>query len=87
MFKGPQGLVHDQDGMMRIALDFYKELFAKENKGNLCLSESFWSESEKVTAEENNQISASFTETETRRSFLVAMLKGPWPRWPFLFFF
>ena len=38
---GPQGLVHDQAGIMKIALDFYKDLFAREERGDLILGRDF----------------------------------------------
>ena len=34
---GPNGLAQDQAGMMKIALDFYKDLFAREDRRNFCL--------------------------------------------------
>lgn len=35
------GLVYDQKGMMKIAVDFYKNLFAKEEESGLKLDSSF----------------------------------------------
>jgi hypothetical protein len=35
---GPNGLVEDQVGMLRIAVNYYKELFAEENRGEITLS-------------------------------------------------
>ena len=34
---GPNGLAQDQAGMMKIALDFYKDLFARVDRRNFCL--------------------------------------------------
>lgn len=38
---GPNGLVLDQHGMMKIALDFYKNLFGKEDRNTFGLVETF----------------------------------------------
>jgi len=38
--------------MMRIAVDFYKNLFAREERGEIKLDDNFWDESQKVSAEE-----------------------------------
>jgi hypothetical protein len=39
--QGPNGLFYDQKGMMQIAVDFYKMLFAKENNTFVKLDENF----------------------------------------------
>ena len=57
---GPQGLVHDQAGMMKIALDFYKNLFAREDIGDLILGRDFWDASDLVSEEENEILCAPF---------------------------
>jgi hypothetical protein len=49
---------------MRIAVDFYKNLFKKEERGEVYLAESFWGQGEKVTQEENDLLSAPFSEEE-----------------------
>ncbi|KAJ1291702.1 hypothetical protein BS78_02G335900 [Paspalum vaginatum] len=38
---GPEGIVSDQKGMMDIAVNFYKELFAAESRENCSLCENF----------------------------------------------
>jgi hypothetical protein len=37
----PNGLVEDQKGMMDIAVDFYRNLFAKEDWINIKLADDF----------------------------------------------
>jgi hypothetical protein len=43
---GPHGLVHDNASILKIAAEFYKELFKKESRGDVSLNEDFW---EKMT--------------------------------------
>lgn len=42
-------MVYDQKGMMKIAVDFYKTLFAKEEDGGVKLGSNFWEEQDKVS--------------------------------------
>jgi predicted metal-dependent hydrolase len=42
--KGPAGHVTDQKGMMDVAVGYYKNLFAKEDRGDIKLSDDFWDE-------------------------------------------
>lgn len=39
--EGPAGLVEDQEGMMGIVVEFYKNLFAREERAEVSLSENF----------------------------------------------
>jgi len=39
--EGPFSLVEDQNGMMDIAVSFYKQLFAKEDRMNVKLADNF----------------------------------------------
>jgi hypothetical protein len=73
----PAGLVEDQARMLRVSVDFYKHLFAKENRFGVSLGQDFWAHEEKITFEENVFLSAPFTVEEIKRPFLVVMLKGP----------
>jgi hypothetical protein len=60
--ESPTGLVHDQKGMMKVAVDFYKNLFAKEEDPGLTLENSFLEKEDKVSNEENNFLTAPFLE-------------------------
>jgi len=85
---GPQGLVHDQAGMMKIALDFYKNLFAREDIGDLILGRDFWDASDLVSEEENEILCAPFSEDETKEAIFSCYGEGA-PRpdgLPFLFY-
>lgn len=39
--EGPSGQVHDQTGMMRLAVDFCKDIFSAEQTEGLILGQSF----------------------------------------------
>lgn len=58
--QGPTGLVHDQKGMMKVAVDFYKELFAKEDDLGVRLGSSFWDNRDKVTPRREHVSNCSF---------------------------
>ena len=58
----PTGLVYDQKGMMRVAVDFYKKLFAKDSEHGFKLGQNFWEEEDKVSRNENELLIAPFFE-------------------------
>ena len=53
--------MYDQNGMMEIALNFYKDLFAKEERGALGLGSDFWSTRDLFSVEENDFLCAPFS--------------------------
>jgi hypothetical protein len=74
--------------MIRIATDFYKNLFAKEMDEDVKLDLNFWDEEDLVTQEENNSLDAPFTEEEIKKAIFNSYSDGaPGPDGlPFLFF-
>jgi hypothetical protein len=80
--------VYDQKGMMQIAVDFYKSLFAKEPESGVNLGSDFWEEGDKVTREENVLLIAPFTEAEIKEAIFSCYSEGgPCPDGlPFLFY-
>lgn len=38
---GPNGLVEYQEGMVKLAVDFYKNLFSKESRDDISLAQNF----------------------------------------------
>jgi hypothetical protein len=88
VLEGPNGLVEDEKDMLDIAISFYKELFAAEERGGVSLGENLWSESDKVTNEENEMLTASFTEEEIKEAIFMCYPEGaPGPDGlPFLFY-
>jgi hypothetical protein len=74
--------------MLNIAVDFYKNLFGKENRLNKSLDNNFWKENERVTAAENDFLGAPFTDFEVKETIFVSYAEGaPSPDGlPFLFY-
>jgi phage pi2 protein 07 len=58
--ESPTRLVYDQKGIMKVAIDFYKNLFAKEIDSGVKLDVNFWEE-DKVTRRENDLLTAPFS--------------------------
>ena len=52
--------------MLKIATDFYKNLFHKEHRPDIRLRQDFFKEEEKVSMEEKRILEASFTLEEIR---------------------
>lgn len=73
--------------MMDVASDFYKNLFAREDRGDIRLSTDFWDESQLVK-EENKMLTAPFTEEEIKEAVFSCYAEGaPGPDGlPFLFY-
>jgi len=74
--------------MMKIALDFYKDLFAREDRGDLILGRDFWDASDLVSEEENEILCAPFLEDEIKDAIFSCYAEGaPGPDGlPFLFY-
>jgi hypothetical protein len=64
--KGENGLVQDTPGILKIAADFYKNLFKKEDRENVSLEEFFWDTEDLVTIEENLELEAPFSQEEVK---------------------
>lgn len=62
--------------MMRIVVDFYKNLFAREERGEIKLDDNFWDESQKVSAEENESLVAPFSEAKIKEAVFSCYLEG-----------
>lgn len=62
--------------MMKIAVDFYKNLFAEEPKPRVCLGPNFWQIENKVTKEENELLMAPFTEEEIKNAIFSCYAEG-----------
>jgi hypothetical protein len=73
--ESPSDLVYDQKGMMRVAVDFYKNLFAQDPDPGLILAQDFWEE-DKVSRNENDLLIASFTESEIREAIFSCLCEG-----------
>jgi hypothetical protein len=73
---GPRGVVEDQTGMMRVAVDFYKNLFAVENKEDIFLSSDFWETEDLVTQAENDTLDAPFSIEEIKEAVFSSYSDG-----------
>jgi hypothetical protein len=61
--------------MLRVATNFYKELFKKEDTPNIRLKDHFFSPREKITPGENLEFERRFTKVRLEKLSLVLMLK------------
>ena len=73
---------------MQIAVDFYKNLFAKEVDSNVKLCSNFWEDQDKVSLEDNSLLIAPFSEREIKDAIFSCYPEGaPGPDGlPFLFY-
>ena len=62
--------------MLKVASDFYKDLFKKENPSGFSLQNNFFSASEKVSPTKNELLEAPFSETEVKEAILALILMG-----------
>jgi hypothetical protein len=58
--QGPSGSVHDTPKIHKIAVNYYKDLFKKEDSGAVSLDENFWSHEEKASNAENLELELPF---------------------------
>lgn len=83
-----KGAATETSDMIKIAVDFYKELFRKDDKDEINLADDFWLENDLVTREENESLEAPFTEQEIKDVVSSSYAEGaPGPDGiPFLFY-
>jgi hypothetical protein len=74
--ESPVGHISDQKCMLNLAVGFYKELFAREERAPIKLSENFWEESQKVRSEENESLVAPFSEAEIKEAIFSCYPEG-----------
>jgi hypothetical protein len=76
VLEGPDGLVTDQKDMLKIATEFYKELFKKEERPDIRLMNDFFSPDEKVTLQENIALEREFSEEEIKNAVFGSYVEG-----------
>jgi hypothetical protein len=85
---GPNGAVEDQTGIIRIAVNFYQNLFGAEKDIGITLGPDVWGLGDLVTQEENEMLCAPFSKEEIKEAVFSSYSEGaPSPDGlPFLFY-
>ena len=73
---GPDGPAESTSGMLKIASDFYKNLFSKEDRINLFLGPNFWDPEDLVTEEENVFLQKPFSMEEIKEAVFGSYAAG-----------
>jgi hypothetical protein len=60
--RGAEGLMYDTHEILKIAADYYKDMFRWESRGSFSLESDFWGSKELVTIEQNADLEAPFSE-------------------------
>jgi hypothetical protein len=76
ILEGPDASSSDLNCMLKIATDFYKDLFKAESREDFSLSEDFFSDNEIVSAEMNASLDKPFTEEEVRHDAFSSYSDG-----------
>ena len=64
VLKGPDGPVEDTKSIINIAVEYYKQLFGREETLEIALADDFWEPSEKVSNDHNRKLEANITEDD-----------------------
>jgi hypothetical protein len=62
--------------MIKIAREFYKDIFAKEQREDIALDQSFWDDEDLVTQEENEMLTTPFFEEEIKEAIFSSYAEG-----------
>jgi hypothetical protein len=74
--QGNNMLVQDTQGILKIAANFYKNLFREESMGHFCLDRELWIHDEVVSDRENAVLEAPFSEEEVRAAIFSSYAEG-----------
>jgi hypothetical protein len=74
--RGPNGVVTDTSDILRVAADYYKNMFRWESRGTISLETQFWESSEMVSPEENLESVAPFLEQEIKDAIFGSHAEG-----------
>lgn len=74
--RGENGPVSSTSDMLKIATDFYKNLFSYEAKPGIHLDVDFWDSSELVTSEEKTELEKPFSEEEIKNAIMGSYANG-----------
>ena len=88
MLNGPDGPVENTSDIIKIVVDYYKQLFGREDTLDISLDKEFWDPSEKVSDEHNKLLEVDITEEDVRKAVFGSYAEGaPGPDgFPFLFY-
>jgi len=70
------GLIQDNDLMLKHVVDFNKTLFGGEPDSGVKLDDDFWDEEDKITVSENELSEAPFSEEEIRSAVFESYSDG-----------
>jgi hypothetical protein len=74
--EGPDGMVNDTEGMINIAVNYYKQLFGAEPMMDISLSDDFWNPSEIVSEAHNSELDREFSEEEVKAAVFGSYAEG-----------
>ncbi|KAK1646516.1 hypothetical protein QYE76_064321 [Lolium multiflorum] len=74
--KGEDGMVEDNKGMLKIAVDYYKNLFCKETCLDIDLVDDFWDPEDLVSQKHNDMLNAEFSEKEVKDAIFGSYAEG-----------
>jgi hypothetical protein len=64
------------DGILKIAVEYYKELFSWESRGSVRLAEDFWGPEEKLPPAERLELEAPFLVEEVKKVVFSSYPEG-----------
>jgi hypothetical protein len=73
---GPEGHITDNKEMLKVANDYYKDLFKFQNRRDIRLQDNFFLDDEKVLVEENIMLGNAFNEEEVREAVFGSYAGG-----------
>jgi hypothetical protein len=65
-FVGPNGVVEGEEKLIEHATEYYKDLFGPGHGNSFNLDPDMWEEGEKITEEDNTELTKPFTEKEIK---------------------
>ena len=74
--QGPSRVSEDTEGILKIAVDYYKHLFGFSDKLNIDLADDFWDANDMVSADQNAFLEADFTEAEVKAAVFGSYAEG-----------
>jgi CRISPR/Cas system-associated endonuclease/helicase Cas3 len=77
VLEGPLGdEVTQTHDMLPIVVNYYKNLFKKEEITDISLDNSFWDPEDRVSSEENDMLDVPFTEEEIKSAIFTLIVRA-----------